>query len=80
MIIYFHVISFSVYDDVPEALKTWKKEGKKIFIYSSGSVAAQKLLFKYSKFGDLDSVSTISKFCLFKSHPKLFIPIDIFFS
>ena len=42
-----------VYDDVPESLIGWKKSGKKVYIYSSGSVLAQKLLFKYSKFGNL---------------------------
>ena len=42
-----------VYDDVPESLIRWKKSGKKVYIYSSGSVLAQKLLFKYSKFGNL---------------------------
>lgn len=42
-----------IYDDVPESLKRWKKSGKKIYIYSSGSVLAQKLLFRYSIFGDL---------------------------
>ncbi|KXS16513.1 2,3-diketo-5-methylthio-1-phosphopentane phosphatase [Gonapodya prolifera JEL478] len=31
----------------------WKAKGKKIYIYSSGSVAAQNLLFAYSDKGDL---------------------------
>ncbi|XP_064118932.1 enolase-phosphatase E1-like [Macrobrachium nipponense] len=34
-----------VYEDVLDALKEWKGEGKDIVIYSSGSVEAQKLLF-----------------------------------
>lgn len=42
-----------MFDDVPRAFKRWKEQGKTIAIYSSGSVLAQKLIFKYSNFGDL---------------------------
>ncbi|XP_078070857.1 enolase-phosphatase E1 isoform X2 [Mustelus asterias] len=42
-----------VYEDVVPAIKEWKKAGKKVYIYSSGSVEAQKLLFGYSVEGDL---------------------------
>lgn len=35
-----------VYDDAINAIKEWSKE-KKVYIYSSGSVKAQKLLFGY---------------------------------
>lgn len=42
-----------VYDDVPTAMNHWRSKGLKIGIFSSGSIAAQKLLFKYSEFGDL---------------------------
>ncbi|KAK7573500.1 hypothetical protein V9T40_010691 [Parthenolecanium corni] len=42
-----------VYDDVKPALARWKEKGKKLFIYSSGSVEAQKLLFGYSDFGNM---------------------------
>ena len=42
-----------MYDDVPTALNQWRALGLKIGVFSSGSVAAQKLLFKYSDFGDL---------------------------
>lgn len=41
------------YKEVPEYLHKWKSLGLKLGIYSSGSVLAQKLLFKYSLFGDL---------------------------
>lgn len=44
-----------LYDDVMEAFKFWKTQGIPIFIYSSGSIAAQKLLFGYNKHGDLSS-------------------------
>ncbi len=46
-------VGLSVYDDVVDALKLWTEAGKRIFIYSSGSVAAQKLLFAHTRHGDL---------------------------
>lgn len=45
-----------VYPDVYEALKRWQQQGVKLFVYSSGSVQAQQLLFKYSDFGDMTSL------------------------
>jgi enolase-phosphatase E1 len=42
-----------VYGDVPRAFERWRGQGKKISIYSSGSVLAQQLLFKNSTEGDL---------------------------
>lgn len=42
-----------VFDDIPAALERWKAEGKRIAIYSSGSVLAQQLLFAHTKQGDL---------------------------
>lgn len=42
-----------VYEDVPRAFKRWKKNRKRIGIFSSGSVLAQKLLFGHSNAGDL---------------------------
>jgi enolase-phosphatase E1 len=42
-----------MFTDVPRAFERWKEQGKTIAIYSSGSVLAQKLIFKYSNFGDL---------------------------
>lgn len=44
-----------IYDDVPDMLKSWNLLGKKIGVFSSGSAAAQKLLFSYSEKGDLSS-------------------------
>uniref|UniRef100_T1JKV3 Enolase-phosphatase E1 n=1 Tax=Strigamia maritima TaxID=126957 RepID=T1JKV3_STRMM len=46
-------LSGHVYDDVPPAFIDWNRNGKKICIYSSGSVEAQKLLFGYSSHGNL---------------------------
>ena len=42
-----------IFDDVAPAFKEWQAAGKTIAIYSSGSVLAQKLLFKYTDRGDL---------------------------
>ena len=42
-----------MFDDIPKAFERWKAENKTIAIYSSGSILAQKLIFKYSNFGDL---------------------------
>ena len=42
-----------IFDDVPRAFERWKAAEKIISIYSSGSVLAQKNLFKYTDQGDL---------------------------
>ncbi|HEX7326039.1 MAG TPA: acireductone synthase [Rhodanobacteraceae bacterium] len=45
-----------VYADVPAKLRAWKAQGLKLYVYSSGSVAAQKLFFGHSEAGDLTSL------------------------
>lgn len=45
-----------VYQDVAPAWQRWKKEGYRLAIYSSGSVAAQKQIFGNSSAGDLTSL------------------------
>lgn len=47
-----------VYPEVAECLNQWQKAGIMLGVYSSGSVHAQKLLFKYSTAGDLDQLFT----------------------
>ncbi len=42
----------TLFADVPDALARWAAESK-VAIYSSGSVEAQQLLFRYSNYGDL---------------------------
>lgn len=42
-----------VYPDVPQALAEWTSAGSKVYIYSSGSREAQRLIFQYSTAGDL---------------------------
>jgi enolase-phosphatase E1 len=44
-----------LFADVPEALERWARDGR-VAIYSSGSVEAQQLLFRYSSFGDLSGL------------------------
>jgi enolase-phosphatase E1 len=43
----------SVYPDVPSALGRWRAKGLDVYIYSSGSVLAQQLLFGSADAGDL---------------------------
>ncbi len=42
-----------VYTDAAENLKKWHSQGLDLYVYSSGSVYAQKLLFVHTDFGDL---------------------------
>ncbi|KAL0548845.1 hypothetical protein IC582_013321 [Cucumis melo] len=42
-----------VFDDVPEALERWHASGIKMYIYSSGSRLAQRLIFGKTNYGDL---------------------------
>jgi enolase-phosphatase E1 len=42
-----------VFEDVPRAFRRWQKQERRICIYSSGSVLAQKLLFANTEAGDL---------------------------
>lgn len=42
-----------VFEDVPHSLKGWHEQGKKVAIFSGGSVLAQKLLFANTVAGDL---------------------------
>lgn len=45
-----------VYADTPVCLKRWHAVGKQLYVYSSGSVEAQKLIFGFSDAGDLTSL------------------------
>ena len=47
------VLRAEVYEDVPPALRRWARAGLRLYVYSSGSVAAQKLLFGHTPHGDL---------------------------
>lgn len=45
-----------VYDDAKDNLQQWQQQGIRLFVYSSGSIYAQKLLFGHTKYGDLNSL------------------------
>lgn len=45
-----------LYQDAAEALLRWHHQGHLLAVYSSGSVAAQKLYFGHTDFGDLQSL------------------------
>ncbi len=42
-----------VYADAPEFLRRWRDGGLRLYVYSSGSVEAQRLIFAHTAFGDL---------------------------
>jgi enolase-phosphatase E1 len=43
-----------VYEDAVRRLRTWHEQGIALFVFSSGSVHAQRLLFGHTRFGDLE--------------------------
>lgn len=47
------VVKGHVYPEVPAMLRGWRSAGLSLFIYSSGSVEAQQLMFRHSEAGDL---------------------------
>lgn len=42
-----------IYEDAVRQLNAWKQQGYALYVYSSGSVHAQKLLFGHTAYGDL---------------------------
>lgn len=42
-----------IYEDVARKLRVWHEAGLRLYVYSSGSVHAQKLLFRHTAYGDL---------------------------
>jgi enolase-phosphatase E1 len=42
-----------VYEDAARNLRRWKERGIRLYVFSSGSVQAQRLLFAHSDYGDL---------------------------
>lgn len=47
-----------VYEDAVHALRTWHREGFSLYIFSSGSVHAQQLVFRHTAYGDLTPLFT----------------------
>jgi enolase-phosphatase E1 len=58
----------TLFDDVPEAFRCWSAEAR-VAIYSSGSVEAQKLFFRYSSHGDLSAM--VSGYFDTRTGPKM---------
>ncbi|KAH9322301.1 hypothetical protein KI387_016940, partial [Taxus chinensis] len=48
-----HELQGEFFEDVPEALSKWHAAGIKVYIYSSGSREAQRLIFGNTMYGDL---------------------------
>ncbi len=42
-----------MYEDAVRHLKQWKQAGVRLYVFSSGSIQAQKLLFAHTEYGDL---------------------------
>jgi enolase-phosphatase E1 len=45
-----------MYEDAVRHLQKWKQAGIRLYVFSSGSVQAQKLLFAHTEHGDLTSL------------------------
>lgn len=45
-----------IYEDAKQCLQAWHAEGIKLYVYSSGSVYAQKLLFGHTEYGNLNKL------------------------
>ncbi|MDH4263677.1 MAG: acireductone synthase [Spirochaetia bacterium] len=48
-----NVFKAHIYPDALEKLQYWKSKGLPIYVYSSGSIFAQKLFFTYNSAGDI---------------------------
>ncbi len=47
-----------LYEDAVRNLRQWREKGVRLFAYSSGSVQAQQLLFRFNAYGDLTTLFT----------------------
>lgn len=45
-----------MYEDAVRNLRKWHEQGLKLYVFSSGSLHAQKLLFGHTEYGDLNSL------------------------
>lgn len=45
-----------IYEDAARQLQAWHSQGYALYVYSSGSVYAQKLLFSQTEYGDLTAL------------------------
>lgn len=51
-----HELRGHLYEDAFNTLRSWYLKSIPVYIYSSGSVQAQKLLFKHSMYGDISKL------------------------
>ena len=51
-----------VYADAAAALRRWHEQGLRLYVFSSGSVKAQQLIFGHSDFGDLATVQRLFRY------------------
>ena len=49
-------VTSDLFEDAYEGLKRWHKKGFELGIYSSGSIEAQHLLYKYTRRGDIENL------------------------
>jgi enolase-phosphatase E1 len=49
-------LTSEIYPEVPDRLRAWHAGGLRLFVYSSGSVEAQRLLFGHTPAGDLTPI------------------------
>lgn len=47
------MIKGHIYSDAVASLQNWRNAGLQLYVYSSGSVEAQKLIFGHSEYGDI---------------------------
>jgi enolase-phosphatase E1 len=52
------ILKGHVYDDAVAGLRRWHAAGIPIYVYSSGSISAQRMLFRFSEQGDLAALFT----------------------
>ncbi|MFM8324281.1 MAG: acireductone synthase [Pirellulaceae bacterium] len=50
------LLTAPLFSDVPPALQRWSNQGLQLAVYSSGSIAAQKLFFQHTSSGNLLSL------------------------
>lgn len=67
-----------IFEDVVPAIRKWREAGMKVYIYSSGSIEAQKLLFGYSTEGDILEVDNLIAFLTASSSAEYLLPATAF--
>ena len=50
------ILKSQLFPETAECLRQWQHQGRTLSVYSSGSIQAQKLLYRHSPAGDLESL------------------------